>query len=508
MIKVAIIGAGSLTYTRALIRDILTVSELQDTFFSFTDTDPKALDMQVRLAQREIRTNRVPASVEAAPTRRQAIEGANYVINLARVGGLEALRSDIEIPLKYGVAQCVGETLCAGGIMAAQRGVPAMLEFCHDIRDVASSDVIFLNYADPCSMLTWAANEFGDVPAVGLGSGVARGHQTIARALGTPQEEIDILCAGIHGLAWYLQVLNEGMDARDQLLEAFEIHPQYAETEKVRLDLLRRTGYFCTEESGNVSDLLPWYRKRLAEIAEWSSPGEWLSGETGGYLRALTALREVADHDFAELMAEPVKPFTPQHRSSLEASYIIEALETGQTFRAHINVVNSGVIANLPPDAIVEVPAYVDFSGISIVQVGELPAICAAMCNAAVAVQRMAVVAAVDGDGFLLKQAMMMDPLVSAVCNTAEIWRMTDELLVAEAKYLPQYKSAVRRARQDVKTRRSQNAAREAAAEVATEAAEAAEAAEVTEAGETKPAAMPHVAPPKTRRIPTRKGKK
>ena len=469
MIKVAIIGAGSIGFTRRLMSDILTVPELRDTLFHFHDISKTNLDMMVKLARRDIEKNPVKtkAKIVATLNRREAVAGADYVINASRVGGLEAFKLDIDIPLKYGVDQCVGDTLGPGGIMYGQRGVACMLDFCKDIREAAKPGALLLNYGNPNAMLTWAANHYGGVRCVGLCHGVQGGHHKIAKVLGLPVKEVDIICAGINHQTWYIQIKHKGQDMTGRLLEAFEKHPEEMEIEKCRIDVLRRTGYFSTESNGHLSEYLPWYRKRPEEIMNWIHVGKsWIHGETGGYLRSCAERRNWLETDFPAWMKQPIKGFTPENRSLEHGSHIIEGLETGRVYRGHFNVVNNGCIANLPGDAIVEVPGYVDRNGIGIPRVGELPAVCAAICNASISVQRLSVEAAVKGDAMLLKQAMMMDPLTGAVCATPEIWQMADEMLVAQAQWLPQYKAAIKQAKARLKrekplgTKGTQGAAR------------------------------------------------
>jgi len=442
-IKVAMIGAGSIGFTRRLMHDILAVPELRDTEFAFTDINRRNLDMVTQLAKRDIKENSLPACITATANRRKALEGADYVFSMVRVGGLEAFQTDIDIPLKYGVDQCVGDTLCAGGIMYGQRGIPVLLDFCKDIREVAQRDALFMNYANPMAMLTWACNKYGGVRTVGLCHGVEGGWYQIADALGLPKEELDIICAGINHQTWYLSVKHKGEELTGRLLEAFEKHPGYSKTEKIRIDILRRFGYYSTESNGHLSEYVPWYRKRPGEIRKWIDLSAWINGETGGYLRVCTEGRNWFETDFPNWMKQPAPEIKPENRSHEHGSYIIEALETGRIYRGFFNMVNGGCIANLPPDCIVEAPGYVDGNGINLTMVGELPLACAATCNASVQVQRMAVEAAVHGDVALLKQAMLHDPLVGATCNPAEVWQMTDDMLVAQAEWLPQYKREV-----------------------------------------------------------------
>ncbi len=258
-------------------------------------------------------------------------------------------------------------------------------------------------------------------------------------------KDIDVVCAGINHQTWYIQVRYNGQDWTGRLLDGFERFPKYKRTEKVRIDVLRRFGYFSTESNGHLSEYLPWYRKRAEELGKWIVKGSWM--EAGGYLRMCKDQREGFEADFRKLLSATPAPYTTETRSHEHGSHIIEALETGRVYRGHFNVVNHGAITNLPPDAIVEVPGYVDRTGINIPIVGGLPLGCAAVCNASISVQRLAVEAAVSGDDSLLRQAMLMDPLIGAVCDPPEILRMVDELLVAEAKWLPQYRKPISEAK-------------------------------------------------------------
>ncbi|MGB3086327.1 MAG: alpha-glucosidase/alpha-galactosidase [Phycisphaerae bacterium] len=445
MLKVAFIGAGSVGFTRRLLRDILAVPELADTHFAMTDISRRNLDLVVQLCRKDIKGNGLPARLTATLDRRRAVADADYVINCTRIGGLEAFQLDIDIPLKYGVDQCVGDTLCAGGIMYGQRNVPCILEFCKDIRELAKPGALFLNYANPNAMNTWAAIEFGGVNTVGLCHGVEGGWWQIANVLGAKDHrEVDIICAGINHQTWYIQIIYQGRKVTsEELLAAFERHPVYSRTEKVRIDVLRRFGYFSTESNGHLSEYVPWYRKRPQEIRKWIDLSSWINGETGGYLRECTEGRNWFETDFPRWLNADDPPIGPADRGNEHAGYIIESIETGRAYRGHFNVQNSGCISNLPDDAIVEVPGYVDRNGISIPRIGDLPMACAATLSASVNVQRMAVHAAVEGNVVLLKQAMLHDPLVGAVCDPEEVWQMVDEMLVAQAKWLPQYRDDI-----------------------------------------------------------------
>lgn len=447
-IKVAIVGAGSIGFTRAQVRDILSVPELRDTQFAFTDINERNLDMVYQLCHRDIEHSGLPARVTATTDRREAFRDADYVYSFVRVGGLEAFALDIDIPLKYGVDQCVGDTLAPGGIMYAQRTIPVLLEFCQDIKEVAKPGCLLINHSNPMAMNTWACNEYGGgVPVIGLCHGVEGGHWMIGEALGIPASEIDIICAGINHQTWYIKVQHKGEDLTGRLLEAFERHPTLSKTEKVRIDMMRRFGYFSTESNGHLSEYVPWYRKRPEEIPNWIDLGSWINGETGGYLRVCTEGRNWFEHDFPNWMRAEPWSFDPKYRGHEHGSYIIESLQTGRIYRGHFNVRNNGVITNLPDDCVIEAPGFVDALGLHMPVIGDLPLGCAAVCNASVSVQRLAVEAAVRGDDQLLRQAMMMDPLTGAVCTPPEIWQLVDEMLVAMEPWLPQYGRAIAEAK-------------------------------------------------------------
>lgn len=447
--KIAFIGAGSIGFTRALFTDLMSVPEFRNCEIAFTDINQHNLDMVTQLCQRDLDENGINIKIQSTLNRREAFEGAKYVFNCVRIGMLEGFTKDVEIPLKYGVDQCVGDTLCTGGIMYGQRVVNAMLDFCKDMREVSDPNVLHLSYSNPNAMATWACNKYGGIKTLGLCHGEMHGESQIAEVLGfKDRKELDFIAAGLNHQTWYLSVKHNGVELRDKLLEAFEKHPKYSQTEKVRIDMLRRFGYYSTESNGHLSEYVSWYRKRPDEIEQWIDLSDWINGETAGYLRVCTEGRNWFETDFPNWLKEPPKKYDGSDRGQEHGSYIVEALETGRTHRGTFNVMNNGCITNLPDECVVEVPCYVDRNGISVPQVGDLPLGPAAVCSQSVWVQKLAVEAAVHGDVSLLKQAAMMDPLTGAVCNPPEIWQMIDEMLIAEEEWLPQYKEAIAAAKE------------------------------------------------------------
>jgi len=464
--KVAIIGAGSVGFTKTLISDLLKVPEFAAVEFALTDINAHNLDMIRQIISEIVAVNNLPAKVTATTDRREAIAGARYIMSCVRVGGLEAFATDVNIPLKYGVDQCVGDTICAGGILYGQRNIPVILDFCKDIRELAEPGALFLNYANPMAMNTWAALQYGGVNTVGLCHGVQHGAHQIAQVLGVDDSELDYICSGINHQTWYIDIRAKGRKIeKDELIAGFERHPVYSKQEKVRIDVLKRFGVYSTESNGHLSEYLPWYRKRPEEISRWIDTSDWIHGETGGYLRYSTERRNWFETDFPKFKAEATRPLSEHKRTTEHASWIIEALETGRVYRGHFNVRNNGIIKNLPDDAIIESTGFVDRFGINMKEGVELPIACAATCSVSVSVQRMSVEAAIRGDIDLLKLAVLHDPLVGAICTPDEVWQMVDEMVVAQAQWLPQYAHALPAARErlakgTVKTKDWQGAAR------------------------------------------------
>jgi alpha-galactosidase len=444
VIKIAMIGAGSIGFTRRLMMDILAVEELRDTEFRFMDINQEHLEMVSNLCRKMIADNGLPATVHSTTDRREAIRDADYVFCMVRVGGLEAFAHDIEIPLKYGVDQCVGDTIGPGGIFYALRTIPVMLDIAEDMRAVAPN-ALLLNYSNPMAMNCWAVRRAGGVHMVGLCHGVQGGHAQIARALGLPQHEVDYICAGINHQTWYIQVTHQGRDMLPFLLEAFEKNPDLARQEPCRIDVMRRFGYYSTESNGHLSEYLPWYRKRPGELQKWIYPDTWIGGRTAGYLNHCRSRDDEYLRMYPRWMSGETEYIKLGQRSQEHGSYIVEALETGRPYRGHFNVGNRSLITNLPDGCTVEIPCYVDANGVSPAWVGPLPLQCAVTCRVSINVQEMTVEAALTGNRELVKLALLHDPLTGAVCTPDEVWEMADEMFETLAPWLPQFNGEGRR---------------------------------------------------------------
>jgi alpha-galactosidase len=382
---------------------------------------------------RMIRENRLPAIVWATTDRREAIRNADFVVVMIQVGGLEAFGIDYEIPLKYGVDQCIGDSLGPGGVFRGLRTIPVLADIARDMKELARPGAIMLQYANPMAANCLALGKVSDAPFVGLCHGVQTTLDLIAGYCGVPKDEIVYTCGGINHMDWFLTLQHQGQDLYPQLRELLE-KPEYYKNEKVRGEVFRHFGYFMTESTGHLSEYLPWFRKNK-KVLELYCDEPSFGGESGAYYKYTKALAaKYARHDPLEYESPVI-----ERRSVEYCSYIMEAVVTGEPFRFMGNVRNDGYITNLPPGCSVEVPTFADATGLHPTRVGELPPQCAAACMSNVSVQILAAKAALDGDPEAIVHAVAMDPLSSAVCTLKEIRDMCREMLEAQRRWLPQF---------------------------------------------------------------------
>ena len=330
------------------------------------------------------------------------------------------------------------------GSCTASAASPVILGICRDIREVAEPGCRLFNYANPMAMLTWAANDHGEVETIGLCHGVQGGHRQIAEVLGVPQQELDIIAAGINHQTWYVQLRHHGKDMTGELLAAYDRHPKYRETEKVRIDMLRRFGCYSTESNGHLSEYVPWYRKRPGEIRDWISLDTWIHGETGGYLAGVHREAQLVRGGLPALdgaAADAVHGGGAFLRARL--LHCRRAGDGGALTAATSTSRTTAPSPTCPTTPWSRCRATWTAHGINIPLVGDLPLGCAAVCNASISVQRLAVAAAVAGDDTLLRQAMLLDPLVGAVATPPEVWQLVDDMLLAQRQWLPQYGQAI-----------------------------------------------------------------
>ena len=432
MPKIAMIGAGSVIFTKTLMNDIMATPDLQGSEFALMDPAEGRLLKMEAFAKDVIRENKLPTKVWATTDRRKALDGADYVVIMIQVGGMDAFQADYEIPLKYGVDQCIGDTQSAGAIFRALRTIPVLIDIAKDVKQLCPN-ALLLNYANPMAANCWALGTVPGLQFVGLCHGVQTTMDLIAGYVGVPKGEIDYVAAGINHMAWFLKLEKDGKDLYPTLREKFE-KPEYYINEKVRGEVFRHFGYFMTESTGHLSEYVPWFRKNQKALDLYCDQPDF-GGASGAYYKYGRMLEE--KFRTTDPLSIESKELTP--RSAEYCSYIMEAKETGRIFRLNGNVRNDGYITNLPNGCCVEVPVFVDRMGLHPTVVGDLPPQLAALNLTNVNAQGLAVEAALTGNPELAAAAVALDPLTSAVLTLYEAREMTREMFAAEAKWLPQF---------------------------------------------------------------------
>lgn len=433
MAKIAMIGAGSLVFCKTLMSDFLATPALAGSEYRLMALTNTRLDKMHKFVQRMIADNQLSATVMATTDRRKALAGADYVVVMLQVGGVAEFKQDYEIPLKYGVDQCIADTLGPGGVFRALRHIPALLEIARDMQELCPHAILF-NYANPMGMCCGALGRVPGLRFVGLCHGVQTTMDLIASYVNRPKDEIDFLAAGINHMAWFLRLEHRGTDLYPALRARFESPGHYV-NEKVRGEVFRHFGYFMTESTGHLSEYLPYFRKNRSALESYCDEPSF-GGESGAYYKYCVMLAE----KFAQTDPLSIESTQLGPRSAEYCSHIIEACETGRAFRFNGNIRNDGYITNLPNGCCVEVPIYADRLGLNATSIGNLPPQCAALNMTNVLVQNLAVEASFTGDPELVMQAVALDPLTAAVLTLREIREMVREMLTAEQHYLPQFK--------------------------------------------------------------------
>jgi alpha-galactosidase len=434
MPKIALIGAGSMVFARKLVGDILSFEELADSHIALMDIDEERLARTETVAQAMIDNEGLSATVEATTDRREALDGADYVLNMINVGGTEPFENEIRIPERYGVKQAIGDTLGPGGIFRGLRTIPTMLDIARDMEELCP-DALLMNYTNPMAIICQALFEATDIETIGLCHSVPHTAEAIADYVGVPQDELDYWVAGINHLAWFLDCEHDGEDVYPSLERAME-DPAIYEQDTVRFEMMKHFGAFPTESSHHLSEYVPYFRTDDDTIERMTGTGYAERMPTATYLegwKARSAERDAPDLD-VDLDDVGVE------RSEEYAARVIHSLETGTERRFNLNVSNeSDAITNLPSSACVEVPCFVDGSGIHPCSVGSLPTELAALDRTHTSVHELAVRAALDGDRNALHRAVKLDPLTAAALTLDEAHEMTEELLEANAAYLPDF---------------------------------------------------------------------
>jgi alpha-galactosidase len=423
--KIAIVGAGSVEFTRNIVADLSSWPELYGAFeVALHDIDPERLNTAEAMARWTAGQLGVAPSISVHADRRAALDGADFAINMIQVGGHDATLKDFDIPARHGLRQTIGDTLGIGGIFRALRTVPVMLGIGRDIAELCPHAWL-LNYTNPMAMLCQAyAHGSPHTRIVGLCHSVQHTTRRLAELTGVPFEEITFLGAGVNHQAFILRLERDGEDLYPRLDAAIEADPELRRT--VRVELYRRFGYFPTESSEHSAEYLPWLMHDDAALERFRIP-------VGEYVRRSEENLELYEELKAGLNAGDGFEI---ERSLEYAPLIIHAMTTGEPEVIYGNVRNDGLIDNLPDGACVEVPCVVDRTGVRPTRVGELPAQCAALNRTFLNVVDLTVRAALEEDRELVHQAALLDPNAAASLDLDTIRAVCDELLTAHGDAL------------------------------------------------------------------------
>ena len=436
MPKITFMGAGSTVFAKNVLGDCMLTPSLAESVIALYDIDEKRLEESYQMLQAINRNNGSKATIEkylGVPNRREALRGANYVVNAIQVGGYDPCTiTDFEVPKKYNHRQTIADTLGIGGIFRALRTIPVMMDFASDM-ELECPNAWFLNYTNPMAMLTGAMLRMTKIKTVGLCHSVQVCAEHLLKGLDMPYDEsVQWKIAGINHQAWLLEIHDkDGNDLYPEIKRRAA-----ARTEKhddmVRYEIMKRFGYYVTESSEHNAEYMPYFiKKNYPELIDrFNIP---LDEYPRRCINQIAAWEERGH----ELTKNPLLTHT---RSREFASYIMEAMETNQPCKIGGNVLNNGLITNLPANACVEVPCLVDKSGVQPCVIGDLPEQCAAMNRTNINVQLLTIEAAKTLKKDYIYQAAMMDPHTAAELSIDEIVAMCDDLIEAHKGWLPEYR--------------------------------------------------------------------
>jgi alpha-galactosidase len=432
MPKIVFLGAGSTVFAKNVLGDCLNVPSLRDAQIALVDIDAERLRVSEAMLQNINRTLGASARITAHPgaDALNALRGADYIVNAIQVGGYEpATVIDFEIPKKYGLRQTIGDTIGIGGIFRALRTIPVMLEYCRLIERVAPSAWL-LNYVNPMAMLTGAILKGTGVRTVGLCHSVQACAKYVCWELGLPEDSLQWKVAGVNHQGWLLEISRNGEDLYPEIRRRAQLE-EYRHKDAVRFELMKRFGYYVTESSEHTSEYVPWFIKARAPelIDRFHIPLDEYPARCVSQTKGWAGLR-----DF--LLADTP---LPHERTDEYASYILDAMETGAPFTFGGNVLNAGLITNLPQGACVEVMCVADRSGVTPTFAGDLPPQCAALTRTNVNVHELTIEAALTRKREHIYHAALLDPHTAAELTIDEIVSLCDELIEAHGRYLPDF---------------------------------------------------------------------
>ena len=435
MPKITFMGAGSTVFAKNVLGDSMMTPALAESTIALYDIDPQRLEESYLMLTSINNNLGNRARIEkycGVENRKAALRGANYVVNAIQVGLYEPCTvTDFEVPKKYGLRQTIADTLGIGGIFRALRTIPVMMDFAHDMEEVCP-DAWFLNYTNPMAMLTGAMQRYTGIRTVGLCHSVQVCAQHLLKHLDMPyDEQVQWKIAGINHQAWLLEITRDGQDLYPEIKRrAAAITDKH--NDMVRFEIMKRFGYYVTESSEHNAEYMPYFIKdKYPELIDrFNIPLD-------EYPRR--CVRQIAEWEKRrdELTKDP---HLSHERTKEYASYIMEAMETNQPYKIGGNVLNTGLITNLPRNACVEVPCLVDASGVTPCFIGDLPEQCAAMNRTNINVQLLTIEAAMTRRKETIYQAAMMDPHLQSELSIDDIISLCDDLIEAHGDWLPTYR--------------------------------------------------------------------
>jgi alpha-galactosidase len=429
MVKVTLIGAGSAVFARQIVTDVLAIDGLDGGTFALVDIDADRLELAHDISEKLVGATGKDWTVESSTERNDVLAGTDFLVNSIEVAGLENVRHDYEIPLRYGVDQCIGDTIGPGGIFKALRTGPAWLEILRDAERECPGAMV-MNYTNPMSLLTLAAIRATSMDVVGLCHSIQGTSEQLAGYLEVPPEELCWRAAGINHNSWFVELARDGVDLYPELRKRARTSRVY-EHDPVRFETMLHLGAFPSESSGHFSEYLPYFRKRPDLIKRYTRDG--YLGESGYYANNWPTWRAENDEEIRKMLSGEEE--LPLERSPEYAADVIEAVTFGREMVIYGNVRNTGLIDNLS-DGCVEVACLVDRNGVQPCHFGPLPEQLAALNRAHMAVHDLVVQALLDRDRQNALHALMLDPLTAAVCSLEEISRMFSEMWEAQRPFL------------------------------------------------------------------------
>ncbi len=431
MPKITFMGAGSTIFAKNVLGDVMLTPALRDSYIALYDIDHKRLkESEIMLNNINRNCNENRAKIVAYTDRKEALRGANYVVDAIQVGGYEPCTvTDFEIPKKYGLRQTIADTIGIGGIFRALRTIPVLFEFAKDMEEVCP-DAWLLNYTNPMATLTGAMLRGTNIKTVGLCHSVQVCTKYLLKGLDMPTDDIQEKIAGINHMAWLLEIIRNGQDLYPEIKRR-ALERETPHHDMVRYEIMNQFGYYVTESSEHNAEYMPYFIKsKYPELIErYNIPLDEYPR------RCIEQIKS-----WNEMGQEIVNNNNLEHKRTTEyASYIMEAMETDIPYKIGGNVLNSGLITNLPNDAVVEVPCMVDRSGVTPCYIGDLPQQLAALNRTNINTQLLTIEAALLGKKEYIYQAAMLDPHTSAELSIDDIRSLCDDLIEVHGDWLPKF---------------------------------------------------------------------